>query len=172
MTESAFPAALTEAFCIQEDRVVDWGRLRLQLQQSPLRAPFVKARVRVHEYPDGAPGGVPRPTLYRALQRSGRGDIRGPDLRKRDTMLAAVKAWPVEGRARGKRSATAIPDCGCARCHWANAGRDEETALRSNKETDLKEAGKHSVSCDLSDTKPGRPPLPNRCGQLNPEADN
>jgi hypothetical protein len=53
-------AVLTEALCIQEDRVVDrvntvsWGRLRLQLPQSPLRAHFVKARVRVHEYPDGA----------------------------------------------------------------------------------------------------------------------
>jgi hypothetical protein len=123
-------AVLTEALCIQEDRVVDrvntvsWGRLRLQLPQSPLRAHFVKARVRVHEYPDGAPGGVPRPTLYRALQRAGRGDIRGSDLRKRDTVLAAVKAWPVQDRACGKRSATAILDCGCARRHWADAGRD------------------------------------------------
>jgi hypothetical protein len=50
---------LTEALCIQEERVVDrantvsFGRLRLQLPQSPLRAHFVKARVRVHEYPDG-----------------------------------------------------------------------------------------------------------------------
>ncbi len=65
VAESAFvriadPAALTETLCVQEDRVVDrantvsWGRLKLQLPQSPLRAHFVKARVRVHEYPDGA----------------------------------------------------------------------------------------------------------------------
>ncbi len=65
VAESAFvriadPAALTETLCVQEDRVVDrantvsWGRLKLQLPQSPLRARFVKARVRVHEYPDGA----------------------------------------------------------------------------------------------------------------------
>src|SRR5215472_7389093 len=85
-----------------------------------------------------------------------------------DTMLAAVKAWPVEGRARGKRSATAILDCGGARCHWANAGRDEETALRSNKETDLKALRR----LRSKRPKPGRPPPPNRCGQLNPEADN
>ena len=53
-------AVLTETLCVQEDRVVDrantvsWGRLKLQLPPSPLRAHFVKARVRVHEYPDGA----------------------------------------------------------------------------------------------------------------------
>jgi len=51
------------------------------------------------------------PRCIGRYKAQGRGDIRGPDLRKRDTMLAAVKAWPVEGRARGKRSATAIPDC-------------------------------------------------------------
>src|SRR5579862_2768966 len=52
-------AVLTEALCVQEERVVDrvntvsWGRLKLQLPQSPLRAHFVKARVRVRAYPDG-----------------------------------------------------------------------------------------------------------------------
>jgi transposase len=53
-------AALGESLCIQEERVVDrantvsWGRLKLQLPQSPLRAHYVKARVRVHQYPDAA----------------------------------------------------------------------------------------------------------------------
>jgi transposase len=53
-------AVLTDTLCAQEERVVDrvntvsWGRLKLQLPQSPLRAHYVKARVRVHEYPDGA----------------------------------------------------------------------------------------------------------------------
>ncbi len=45
------------------------------LPESPLRPHFVKARVRVHKYPDGAPGCISRPALYRALQRAGRGDI-------------------------------------------------------------------------------------------------
>ena len=51
-------ASLSETLCVQEERVVDrantvsWGRLRLQLPQSPLRAHYVKARVRVHQYPD------------------------------------------------------------------------------------------------------------------------
>ncbi len=53
-------AVLRDTLCVQEDRVVDrantvsWGRMKLQLPPSPLRAHYVKARVRVHEYPDGA----------------------------------------------------------------------------------------------------------------------
>jgi transposase len=60
---SAFVAdklgAWREILCIQEDRQVDndntikWRRMSLQLPPSRLRAHFVKATVRVHEYPDG-----------------------------------------------------------------------------------------------------------------------
>jgi hypothetical protein len=52
-------AALVEALCVQEERVVErdntvsWRKLRLQLPDSPLRHHWVKARVRVHQYPDG-----------------------------------------------------------------------------------------------------------------------
>jgi transposase len=55
----ADPAAVVEALCVQEERVVgrdntvSWGRRKLQLPESPLRPHWVKARVRVHEYPDG-----------------------------------------------------------------------------------------------------------------------
>ena len=61
---SAFVAdragAWREILCIQEDRVVgndntlSWRRLRLQLPPSRLRPHFVRATVRVHEYPDGS----------------------------------------------------------------------------------------------------------------------
>jgi hypothetical protein len=60
---SAFVAdamgAAREILCVQEDRTVGndntvkWQRLRLQLPPSRLRPHFVKANVRVHEYPDG-----------------------------------------------------------------------------------------------------------------------
>jgi transposase len=60
---SAFVVDATGAWrdilCIQEDRAVGndntvkWRRLSLQLPPSRLRPHFVKARVRVHEYPDG-----------------------------------------------------------------------------------------------------------------------
>ena len=60
---SAFVAdtlgAWRELLCIQEtrqvgnDNTVKWRRLCLQIPPSPLRHHFVKASVRVHEYPDG-----------------------------------------------------------------------------------------------------------------------
>jgi transposase len=52
-------AALTEILCRQEERVVGrdntvtWNGHKLQLPESPLRHHWVKAHVRVHEYPDG-----------------------------------------------------------------------------------------------------------------------
>src|SRR5579864_563214 len=57
---SADAAMLAETLCVQEERVVardntvSYGQLKLQLPESPLRHHFVKARVRVHQYPDGA----------------------------------------------------------------------------------------------------------------------
>lgn len=52
-------AAWREILCLQEDRTVGndntvkWRRLTLQLPPSRLRPHFVRANVRVHEYPDG-----------------------------------------------------------------------------------------------------------------------
>ena len=60
---SAFVADLAQAWrnilCVQEERIVGndntvkWKRLSLQIPPSPLRPHFVRAKVRVHEYPDG-----------------------------------------------------------------------------------------------------------------------
>jgi transposase len=64
LPESAFvmadAAVIAETLCVQEERVVardntvSYGGLKLQLPESPLRPHFVKARVRVHHYPDDA----------------------------------------------------------------------------------------------------------------------
>ena len=64
LAESAFVtvrdrAGLVEILCIEEERVVArdntiaYDGLRLQLPQSPARAHYVKARVKLHQYPDG-----------------------------------------------------------------------------------------------------------------------
>jgi transposase len=51
---------LREILCVQEERHVDrdntvcWRRLKLQIPPSPLRAHFVKARVKVRQYVDGS----------------------------------------------------------------------------------------------------------------------
>ena len=60
---SAFVAVpgldLTEVLCVQEERVVGndncvaFLNRRLQIPESPLRAHFVRATVKVHQYPDG-----------------------------------------------------------------------------------------------------------------------
>jgi transposase len=62
-TGSAFvpdrTAQAGEVLCLQEarrvgnDNTVQWRGLSLQIPPSPLRAHFVRAMVRVHEYPDG-----------------------------------------------------------------------------------------------------------------------
>jgi len=64
LAESAFvtirdPAGLADILCIEEERVVArdntvaYAGLRLQLPQSRLRPHYVKARIKVHQYPDG-----------------------------------------------------------------------------------------------------------------------
>jgi transposase len=63
LTETAFvavdPALLTEILCIEEERVVArdntvvFGNRRLQLPPNQARAHYVKARVKVRQYPDG-----------------------------------------------------------------------------------------------------------------------
>lgn len=65
LAESAFvrvadKGLLREILCVEEERIVardntvSWGRLKLQLPESRLRRHWVKARVRVHEYPDAS----------------------------------------------------------------------------------------------------------------------
>jgi transposase len=65
IAESAFvavrdQAGLADILCVEEERVVArdntvaYEGLRLQLPQSPARAHYVKARVKVRQYPDGA----------------------------------------------------------------------------------------------------------------------
>ena len=60
VAESAFvavdPAQLVEMLCVEErivapDNTVAFGRLRLQLPKSPIRRHFVKAAVKVRQYP-------------------------------------------------------------------------------------------------------------------------
>jgi hypothetical protein len=53
------PEQWRDVLCIQEERVVApdntvaWNRRRLQIPPHPARAHFVRAKVRVHHYPDG-----------------------------------------------------------------------------------------------------------------------
>lgn len=94
IAESAFvsvadPAGLAEILCIQEQRVVArdntvaYAGLRLQLPETRARAHYVKARVKVHEYPDGTLA------VFHGPRPIARYDAEGQAITKTDLQVAA-----------------------------------------------------------------------------------
>ena len=83
---------LAETLCIQEDRVVDRantvsrGRLKLQLPQSPLRAHYVKARVRP-SISDASLAVFHGPRCIARFDADGQHQADRPNLPKRDIVL-------------------------------------------------------------------------------------
>jgi len=90
IAESAFVAAdpglLAEILCVEDERVVArdntvaYEGLRLQLPESPARAHYVKARVKVRNYPDGSLAVFHGPRLLARYDAEG-GLIDPPNLR-------------------------------------------------------------------------------------------
>jgi hypothetical protein len=84
IAESAFvsadPAQLAEILCVEEERVVTrdntvaWGGLRLQLPHSQVRHHYVRATVKVRQYPDGALA------IFHGPRCIGRYDARGSEI--------------------------------------------------------------------------------------------
>ena len=82
LAESAFvavdPANLAEILCIEEERIVArdntvaYEGVRLQLPESRIRAHYVKARVKVREYPDGGLAVFHGPRLLARYDGDGR----------------------------------------------------------------------------------------------------
>jgi hypothetical protein len=68
---------------VARDNTVAYGGLKLQLPQSRARAHYVKARVKVHEYPDGALAVLHGPRLL------ARYDAAGKALAETDLKVAA-----------------------------------------------------------------------------------
>jgi len=69
---------LAEILCVQEERqvgndnCVSFNRLKLQqIPESPLRAHFVKTRVKVRQYPDGNPCDFLRPRCLGRYDKKG-----------------------------------------------------------------------------------------------------
>ena len=94
-------AALIEALCIQEERVVErdntvsWRKLKLQLPDSPLRHHWVKARVRVHQYPDDTLALFHGPACIARYDERGRPQVGNP---------IASRARPCSAPPRGSRA--------------------------------------------------------------------
>ena len=100
-----------EILCVVEERTVAadntvaWNGKRLQLPESRLRPHFVRAQVRVHEYPDGACAVFLGP--HRLADFRPDGALRVPTAGKPGAVLGAVKDKPC--RARLRASLTAPP---------------------------------------------------------------
>jgi transposase len=100
-----------EILCVVEERTVAadntvaWNGKRLQLPESRLRPHFVKAQVRVHEYPDGACAVFLGP--HRLADYEPDGALRVPRAPKLGVVLGAVKDKPCRARLRASLTAPA-----------------------------------------------------------------
>ena len=103
--------AWREALCVIEERTVGndntiaWNGRRLQLPESRLRPHFVKAVVRVHEYPDGTVSAFLGP--HRLAAFAADGQQISPDAPQPGSVLGAVKDKPLRARKRASLTAPA-----------------------------------------------------------------
>ena len=142
--EKAFVAAdadtLVETLCIEQERIVArdntvaYERLRLQLPESRMRAHYVKARVKVREYPDGMLAIFHGPRCIGRYDREGLeiaaptplslATCSTPSRRGLDTPAPAAPAARRPALTASRHGATGEP--------WVGT---KKRAARSNKET-------------------------------------
>ena len=126
--------AWREALCVIEERTVGndntiaWNGRRLQLPESRLRPHFVKAVVRVHEYPDGTVSVFLGPHRLATFAADGR--QLSPDAPKPGGVLGAVKDKPCRARKRASLTAPARPAVKIAR-----VGTKKRASSRTKKLT-------------------------------------
>src|ERR1700716_2387576 len=126
--------AWREALCVIEERTVAndntiaWAGRRLQLPQSRLRPHFVKAMVRVHEYPDGTASVFLGP--HRLATFAADGEQISPDAPKPGSVVGAVKDKPL--RARKGASLTAPAP---AAVEIARVGAEKRPSSQTKKPT-------------------------------------
>ncbi len=118
-TGSAFVAVpgldLTEILCVQEDRVVgndncvSFVNRKLQIPESPLRPHFVKATVKVHQYPDGGLAVFQGPALSGSIRRQRRSDRRASRGGAREKQRRPL---PPSGSRRARSNGRSAPGNG------------------------------------------------------------
>src|SRR5579872_959738 len=133
---SAFVAdrheAWREALCVIEERTVAndntiaWSGRRLQLPESRLRPHFVKALVRVHEYPDGAVSVFLGPHRLATFAADGQRISRNAS--DPGIVLGAVKDKPLRARKRASLTAPAH-----AAPETARVGTEKRASSRTKK---------------------------------------
>ena len=126
--------AWREALCIIEERTVAndntiaWNGRRLQLPESRLRPHFVKAVVRVHEYPDGTASVFLGP--HRLATFTADGQQISPDALEPGRVLGAVKDKPSRARKRASLTAPAR-----AAVSELRVGAEKRASSRTKKRT-------------------------------------
>jgi len=126
--------AWREALCVIEERTVAndntiaWSGRRLQLPESRLRPHFVKAVVRVHEYPDGTASVFLGP--HRLATFTAQGQQISPDAPQPGSVLGAVKDEPLRARKRASLTAPAR-----AAVETARVGTEKRASSRTKKPT-------------------------------------
>ena len=126
--------AWCEALCVIEERTVAndntvaWNGRRLQLPESRLRPHFVKALVRLHEYPDGTISVFLGP--HRLARFAADGQQISPDAPKPGSVLGAVKDKPLRARKRASLTAPAR-----AAVERARVGTEKRASSRTKKPT-------------------------------------
>ena len=144
VVEKAFvavdPALLSETLCIEEERVVArdntvaYAGLTLQLPESGIRAHYVKAHVRVREYPDGTLAVLHGPRCLCRYDRAG-----GPLTLPTRSSLASCsmpsrrgREVPASAARPARRPALTASRHEAPRKPWVGT---KKRAFRSNKET-------------------------------------
>jgi transposase len=124
--------AWREVLCVIEERTVAndntiaWNGRRLQLPESRLRPHFVKAVVRVHQYPDGTASVFLGP--HRLATFAAGGQQISPDALQPGSVLGAVKDKPLRARKCASLTAPAR-----AALKTARVGAEKRASSRTKK---------------------------------------
>ena len=126
--------AWREALCVAEERTVAndntiaWNGRRLQLPESRLRPHFVKAVVRVHEYPDGTASVFLGP--HRLATFKPDGQQISPDALEHGRVLGALKDKPSRARKCASLTAPAL-----AAATVVRVGAEKRASSQTKKRT-------------------------------------
>jgi transposase len=138
---TADPAQLREILCVEEKRVVGrdntvgWDGLRLQLPESRLRHHYVKAKVRVRQYPDGRLAIFHGPRCIGRYEADGQATAipTGPSLAPCSTPSRRGLEASQPASPSARRPALTASRHGAAGNAWVGT---KKRAPRSNQETD------------------------------------
>ncbi len=125
-----------ETLCVVEDRVVGndntvaWAGRRLQIPPSRLRPHFVKASVRVHEYPDGAVSVFLGPHRLAAFDAGGAAIVSAPA-----AMSLAPCSEPSRPSPAGRAKGAALTAPAREAPTGVRAGTEKRASSRTKKRT-------------------------------------